>query len=46
MDGQGAGELLSLLARLGMQGVEEQETAIRNQLQHKIMGFFDIVGLK
>jgi len=38
---EGLPELLSLIARLGTQGEEQQEDAVRLQLNTKIMAFFD-----
>merc|ERR1711974_562438 len=39
--GEGLPDLLSLIARLGTQGEEQQEDAVRLQLNTKIMDFFD-----
>jgi len=38
---EGLADLLSLIARLGTQGEEQQEDAVRLQLNTKIMAFFD-----
>ena len=42
--GREAGELLALVAKLGTQGEEEQEEAVRLQLQGKLEGFLDTVS--
>jgi len=41
---EGLADLLSLIARLGTQGEEQQEDAVRLQLNTKIMAFFDKVS--
>ena len=43
--GREAGELLALVAKLGTQGEEEQEEAVRLQLQGKLEGFLDTVSV-